>query len=55
VAWVVAGPDVKKAYVSTMLYQHQSTLRLLSEAMGVTSFPGAAAIAPDMEEFIVGD
>jgi hypothetical protein len=55
VAWVVAGPDVKKAYVSTMLYQHQSTLRLLSEAMGVTSFPGVAAIAPDMEEFIVGD
>jgi hypothetical protein len=52
---VVAGPDVKKAYVSTTLYQHQSTLRLLSEAMGVTSFPGAAATAPDMEEFIIGD
>jgi phosphatidylinositol-3-phosphatase len=55
VAWVVAGPDVKKAYVSTMLYQHQSTLRFLSEAVGLTSFPGAAAAAPDMEEFIIGD
>ena len=55
VAWVVAGPDVKKAYVSTMLYQHQSTLRFLSEAVGLTSFPGAAATAPDMEEFIIGD
>jgi acid phosphatase len=55
VAWVVAGPDVKKAYVSTKLYQHQSTLRFLSEAMGLTSFPGAAATAPDMEEFLLGD
>ena len=55
VAWVVAGPDVKKAYVSTMLYQHQSTLRFLSEAVGLTSFPGAAAAAADMEEFIIGD
>ncbi len=55
VAWVVAGPDVKRAYVSTNLYQHQSTLRFLSEALGLTSFPGAAATAPDMEEFIIGD
>ena len=35
VAWVVAGPEVKKAYVSTTLYQHQSTLRFLSEALGI--------------------
>jgi hypothetical protein len=55
VALVVAGPDVKKAYVSTKLYQHQSTLPFLSEAMGLTSFPGAAATAPDMEEFLLGD
>ena len=55
VAWVVAGPEVKKAYVSTTLYQHQSTLRFLSEALGLTSFPGVAATAPDMEEFIIGD
>lgn len=55
VAWVVAGPEVKRAYASTKLYQHQSTLRFLSEALGLTSFPGAAATAPDMEEFIVGD
>jgi acid phosphatase len=55
VAWVVAGPDVKRGYVSTTLYQHQSTLRFLSEALGLTSFPGAAATAPDMEEFIIGD
>ena len=54
VAWVVAGPDVKKGYVSAKLYQHQSTLRFLSGSMGLTTFPGAAAAAPDMEEFMIG-
>lgn len=52
VAWVVVGPNVKKGHRSTNLYQHQSTLRFMSEAIGLTSFPGAAATAPDMEEFI---
>jgi len=46
---------VKRAYVSSKFYQHQSTLRFLSEALGLTSFPGTAANAPDMEEFIIGD
>jgi phosphatidylinositol-3-phosphatase len=54
VAWIVAGPDVKKGYVSGKLYQHQSTLRFLSGSLGLTSFPGAAATAPNMEEFIIG-
>ena len=52
VAWIVIGPDVKRGYVSTTFYQHPSTLRFLSEAIGLTTFPGAAATAPDMEEFI---
>ncbi|HVJ08405.1 MAG TPA: alkaline phosphatase family protein [Acidisarcina sp.] len=55
VAWVAVGPDVRKGYTSTTLYQHQSTLRFLSEAIGLTTFPGSAATAPDMEEFIAGD
>jgi phosphatidylinositol-3-phosphatase len=55
VAWVVVGPEVKRSHVSTTLYQHPSTLRLMSEAIGLTTFPGAAATAPDMEEFILGD
>ncbi|HZS95915.1 MAG TPA: alkaline phosphatase family protein [Terriglobales bacterium] len=55
VAWVVAGPDVKKAYVSKTFYQHQSTLRFLAERLGLTSFPGAAATAPNMQEFIIGN
>jgi acid phosphatase len=55
VAWVVVGPDVKRGHVSTTLYQHPSTLRFMSEAIGLTTFPGGAATAPDMEEFILGD
>ncbi len=55
VAWVVAGPEVKKGYVSSVLYQHARTLRFTSEAVGLTTFPGGAASAPDMEEFITGD
>jgi acid phosphatase len=55
VAWIVIGPNVKKGFVSTTCYQHQSTLRFMSEAIGLTTFPGAAATASDMEEFILGD
>jgi phospholipase C len=54
VAWIVAGPDVKRGYVSAKFYQHQSTLRFLGGSLGLTTFPGAAATAPDMEEFIIG-
>jgi hypothetical protein len=55
VLWVVVGPSVKFGHVSTTLYQHESTLRFVCEALGLTSFPGAASSAPDMEEFITGD
>src|SRR5437868_8974859 len=51
IAWVAVSPKVKSAYQSTTLYQHQSTLRMISEALGLTSFPGAAASAGDMAEF----
>ncbi|HVH68388.1 MAG TPA: hypothetical protein VM716_11005 [Gemmatimonadales bacterium] len=30
---------------------HESTLRLMAEALGLTTFPGAAATAPNMAEF----
>jgi hypothetical protein len=53
VAWVVVGPKVKTQYRSTTKYAHQSTLRMIMEAMGITSFPGAAASAPQMDEFFV--
>ena len=49
--WTVISPKAKTGYTSTTLYQHQSTLRLMAEALGLTSFPGDAASAPNMAEF----
>ena len=51
VAAVVISPKAKHAYQSTTLYQHESTLRLALEALGVNSFPGAAASAANPVEF----
>jgi hypothetical protein len=51
VATIVAGSTVKPGYKSTTLYQHQSALRLMMKALGVFSYPNAAASAPDMDEF----
>jgi phosphatidylinositol-3-phosphatase len=51
VAAVLVSPMVKAGYQSTKLYQHESTLRLMMEGLGVTDLPGAAATAPDMTEF----
>jgi phosphatidylinositol-3-phosphatase len=51
IAWVVVSPKAKPGYESTTTYQHQSTLRLTLQALGVTAFPNAAATAPDMGEF----
>ena len=51
VEWVAIGPTVKRVYRSSRTYQHQSTLRLILKLLGITSYPGAAASAPDMSEF----
>jgi acid phosphatase len=52
VAWVAVSPQFSKVgYESTKLYQHQSTLRLMMEGLGLTTFPGMAASAPRMAEF----
>ena len=51
VAWVAIGPKVKPGYRSVIFYQHQSTLRLILKGLGATTFPSAAATAPDMTEF----
>jgi phosphatidylinositol-3-phosphatase len=52
VYWVaVSGTKSKLGHQSTTVYQHQSTLRLMLHGLGVTVFPGAAASAPDMDEF----
>ncbi len=51
IAWILVGPKTKATYQSTMVYQHEGTLRLTLEALGITQFPGAAAAAPRMGEF----
>jgi phospholipase C len=51
VAMVMVGPKVKAGFESTTFFQHQSTLRLILEALGAKQFPGDAASAPDMVEF----
>jgi hypothetical protein len=51
VAWVMAGSHVKSAFKSTTLYQHQSTLRLVMDVLGVSDHPGNSATAPMMQEF----
>jgi phosphatidylinositol-3-phosphatase len=51
VAMVMAGSHVKAGFKSTTLFQHQSTLRLVMDLLGVTDHPGNSATAPTMQEF----
>jgi acid phosphatase len=53
IVWVVVSAKAKPGYRSTKLYQHESTLRLTAQALGLTEFPGEAATAPDMDEFFL--
>ncbi|HEY2390169.1 MAG TPA: alkaline phosphatase family protein [Candidatus Angelobacter sp.] len=50
IAAVVIGPGVKKGAKSTALYQHQNVLRTTLDALGVKTYPGAAATAADMTD-----
>lgn len=51
---VIVSSNSKSGFQSQTLYQHQSTLRLVLAALGVSKFPGQAASAPDMTEFFNG-
>ena len=51
IAWLAVSGKAKSGYQSATLYQHQSTLRLMLEALGITSFPGASSSAKEMAEF----
>ena len=55
VAAVFWGPGAKVGYTqtSTTLYQHQSMLRTMMEALQLSDPPAAAASAPSMSEFLV--
>ncbi len=52
VPWIVLGPRAKVGYRSSAAYNHASTLRFGLEALGLTGFPGQAASAPSMKEFL---
>lgn len=51
IATILVGSAVRHGYQSTTMYQHQSTLKLTMQLLGVTDYPGMAATAPDMSEF----
>jgi hypothetical protein len=51
VVTLVISPKAKQAFQSSTFYQHESTLRVSAEALGLTTFPGASATAPNMAEF----
>jgi acid phosphatase len=50
---VLWGPNVLAGYTQTSatVYQHQSMLRTMMDALGLQNPPGAAATAPPMAEF----
>ncbi|HWF93003.1 MAG TPA: alkaline phosphatase family protein [Terriglobales bacterium] len=52
IATLIISPKAKTGFQSQTFYQHQSALRLILSSLGVTNFPGAAASAPDMGEFL---
>jgi phosphatidylinositol-3-phosphatase len=54
VATLIISSTAKKSFQSQTLYQHQSVLRLILSGSGVNTFPGLAAVAPDMTEFFTG-
>jgi acid phosphatase len=51
VATVLVGPHVKSGFRSVTMYEHQSLLRLVLDALKVSDLPGAAAGATSMGEF----
>ncbi len=53
VALVLVSSKVKQGHRSVTVYQHQSTLRLMLQTLGINTFPGTAASAPDMHEFFL--
>lgn len=54
IAWIVAGPEIRKNYSSNTFYQHENTLRFILELLGVSEFPGASKDARSMNEFMAG-
>lgn len=54
VATVLVSSSIAAATISDRLFHHESVARLALEALGVHTFPGLAAGAPDMSAFFSG-
>ncbi len=54
IATLIVSSQAKPGYQSQTFYQHESVLRLSLAALGIQTFPGMAATAPDMTEFFQG-
>jgi phospholipase C len=54
VAMVVVSPHAATGFHSTNFYQHQNTLKLVCDALGITTCPGDATGAASMGEFFRG-
>jgi phosphatidylinositol-3-phosphatase len=52
IATVFAGGPIKHSFQSSTQYQFPSLLRFTLKVLGITDYPGAAAEAPDMDEFL---
>jgi acid phosphatase len=52
IATVFTGGLAKKNFQSSTTYQFPSLLRFTLKTLGIASYPGAAAEAPDMSEFL---
>jgi phosphatidylinositol-3-phosphatase len=50
---LIISSKVKAGTTSDRLLHHESLLRLSLRALGIQQFPGAAASAPDMDEFFM--
>ncbi len=48
---ILVGALVKKGYKSTTTYYHQSLLRTMMKALGLSGYPGNAGSASSMDEF----
>jgi acid phosphatase len=51
---LICSPACNRYFISYTEYGPEALLRLALRAIGVTAFPGAAATAPDMNEFFKG-
>jgi len=45
------GPNIKTAYVSSIFYQHQNSLRTMLDSLGIHTYPGGSNGAADMSDF----